>query len=217
MARGKFITIEGIEGAGKSTVLDFIADYLSSTVKIKAISTREPGGTEIAENIRNILLMHPHHTETIQPETELLLMFAGRVQHISNCIMPALLSGAWVICDRFIDATYAYQGGGRKIDMNFIKTLDRQLVGQLYPDLTLLLDVPVDVGMMRAEGRLSKKDRIENETLEFFENVRSVYLKRAKDDPKRIKVIDASCQLVDVYAKVRSNLDEFIGRKTEAF
>lgn len=211
MIRGKFITIEGIEGAGKSTVLDFIQDYLSSSaVKIKAISTREPGGTEIAEDIRDILLRHPHSVETIQPETELLLMFAGRVQHISQCIMPALLAGNWVICDRFIDASYAYQGGGRKIDVNFIKALDRQLVGQLYPDLTLLLDVPVEIGMKRAEGRLITKDRIENETLEFFENVRSVYLQRAKLEQNRIKVIDTSCELADVYAKVRSNLDEFI-------
>lgn len=211
MTRGKFVTIEGIEGAGKSTVLDFIKDYLtSSAVNIKVVSTREPGGTEIAEDIRDILLRHPGSSESIRPETELLLIFAGRAQHISQCILPALLAGNWVICDRFIDASYAYQGGGRKVDIDFIKVLDRQIVGQLYPDLTLLLDVPVEIGMKRAESRLFTKDRIENETLEFFENVRSVYLQRAKLEQNRIKVIDASCELAEVYAKVRSNLDEFI-------
>lgn len=216
MTRGKFITIEGIEGAGKSTVLDYIQDYLSSFfTKIKVISTREPGGTEIAEEIRNILLRHPYTHEEIQPETELLLMFAGRAQHISHLIMPALLTGNWVICDRFIDATYAYQAGGRKLDLNFIKTLDRQIVGHLYPDLTLLLDVPVEVGMKRAEGRLFTKDRIENEPLEFFANVRSLYLQRAELEPKRIKIVDTNCELSEVYARVRSHLDEFIKRKTE--
>lgn len=215
MMRGKFITVEGIEGAGKSTVVDYIEDYLSSSLAdTKIISTREPGGTEVAESIRNILLMHLPGTEEILAETELLLMFAGRVQHISHCIMPALVSGHWIVCDRYIDATYAYQGGGRKIDLTFIRSLDRQIVGQLYPDLTLLLDVPVKVGMERAEGRLTKKDRIENEAFEFFENVRSVYLERAKQEPNRIKVIATNCELDAVYAKVRSILDEFISRKT---
>lgn len=212
--RGKFITIEGIEGAGKSTVLDFIQDYFSSkAVKarhLKFITTREPGGTPLAEDMRNLVLLHPGANEILLPETELLLMFAGRAQHISHVIMPALLSNQWVICDRYIDATYAYQGGGRQIDMSFIKLLDRQIVGQLYPDLTILLDVPVEVGMKRAESRQGKKDRIENETLNFFNNVRDVYLQRASNEPKRIKVVDANCAIEAVYAKVQRILDDLL-------
>lgn len=215
MTQGQFISIEGIEGAGKSTVLDYIYDYLISNTKFRVIKTREPGGTEVAEEIRKILLMHLPHEENIQPETELLLMFASRIQHITHRILPALLNGTWVVCDRYIDATYAYQGGGRQIDFNFIKALDRQLVGQLYPNLTLLLDVPVEVGMARAAGRPLKKDRIESERFEFFEKVRAVYLQRANLEPKRVKIIDANSPLEELYAKVEHHLAEFISQKME--
>lgn len=208
MKRGKFITIEGTEGAGKSTALQFIQSYLTKAGK-EVVVTREPGGTVVAEEIRKILL-HPMNSETIQPETELLLMFAGRAQHISRCILPALQSGKWVISDRYIDASYAYQGGGRGIDFYHIKALDKLVVGNFYPDLTLLLDVPAEIGFARAEKRSPIRDRIEQEKIDFFLRVRSVYLDRAKQDPNRIKIIDASLALPVVQANIGKALDTFI-------
>ena len=215
--RGKFITIEGIEGAGKSTVSDFINDYLTSKPRhIDLVSTREPGGTEVAERIRKIILMHPYHDdEHIEPITELLLMFAGRSQHVKHCVEPALQDGKWVLCDRYIDATYAYQGGGRHLSMELIAQLDKEIVGDLYPDLTILLDVPVEVGMARTEGRLLGKDRIENEPLQFFKAVKEVYHQRARRDPKRIKMIDANCELEVVYGRVTAILDDFIRQQAD--
>lgn len=206
MTRGKFITIEGTEGAGKSTALHFIQEYLEHAHR-EVVITREPGGTEIAEEIRKVLL-HPARLETMQPETELLLMFAGRAQHISQCILPALNEGKWVISDRYVDASYAYQGGGRGMDIQQIKTLDTLVVGDLYPDLTLLLDIPADQGMKRTENRGSQKDRIEQEKMSFFERVRDVYLERARQDPKRIKVIDASQSVEHVQAQIKKVLDQ---------
>lgn len=208
MKRGKFITIEGTEGAGKSTALQFIKDYLVKA-DLEIIVTREPGGTAVAEEIRKILL-YPMNSETLQPETELLLMFAGRAQHISRCILPALQSGKWVVSDRYIDASYAYQAGGRGMDLYHIKALDKLVVGNLYPDLTLLLDVPAEIGFARAEQRNTIRDRIEQEKLDFFYRVRSVYLERAKQDPKRIKIIDASLALPAVQANIRKALDDFM-------
>lgn len=208
MKRGTFITIEGTEGAGKSTALQFIQSYLTKAGK-EVVVTREPGGTVVAEEIRKILL-HPMNSETIQPETELLLMFAGRAQHISRCILPALQSGKWVISDRYIDASYAYQGGGRGIDFYHIKALDKLVVGNFYPDLTLLLDVPAEIGFARAEKRSPIRDRIEQEKIDFFLRVRSVYLDRAKQDPNRIKIIDASLALPVVQANIGKALDTFI-------
>lgn len=206
--RGKFITIEGTEGAGKSTALQFIQDYLSKAKKDMVV-TREPGGTVIAEAIRNLLL-HPASTEIITSQTELLLMFAGRAQHIQHCILPALNAGKWVVSDRYIDASYAYQGGGRQLEQPFIQMLDQFIVGDLYPDLTLLLDVPADLGFSRAEQRGTQKDRIEQEKIDFFVRVRKAYLDRAKQDPDRIQVIDASRPLVAVQAQIQSVLENFM-------
>ena len=190
MQTGKLITIEGIEGAGKSTAVSDIRAWLDSH-GIHAIFTREPGGTDIAEEIRKVLLF-PASTEKMQPQTELLLMFACRAQLINHVIKPALQSGQWVVSDRYVDASYAYQGYGRGIDMAYIQQLDRMIVGDIYPDLTFFLDVPVELGLKRAEKRGQGKDRIEQEKVEFFTRVREGYLERAKQEPDRIKVIDAS-------------------------
>ncbi len=211
MAQGKFISIEGTEGAGKSTALQFIKDYLTKA-NIDVIWTREPGGTEVAEEIRRLIL-HPMSFEEMIPETELLLMFAARAQHMKKIILPALESGKWVASDRFIDASYAYQGGGRKIDMNFISMLDKWMVGSHYPDLTLLLDVSPEIGFDRAEKRGTDKDRIEEEKIDFFNRVRDVYLARAKQEPQRIKIIDASVPLFAVENQIRETLDVFLERK----
>lgn len=208
MHRGKFISIEGVEGAGKSTVLQFVDKHLQST-GIHAAFTREPGGTDLAEKIRNVLL-HPDTDETIQPKTELLLMFAGREQHIKQRIIPWLETGKWVVSDRYIDATYAYQGGGRKMDIQFIKDLDQHIVDGLYPDLTLLLDLPPELGFERTAKRGTGKDRIEQEKIDFFERVRATYLQRANQFPQRIKIIDASQQLAEVEQQVAAALDTFI-------
>jgi dTMP kinase len=208
MAQGKFITIEGTEGAGKSTALQFIKQHLIKA-KIDVVWTREPGGTEFAEEIRRLVL-HPMSFETIAPETELLLMFAGRAQHMQANIMPALQAGKWVASDRFIDASYAYQGGGRGIDIKQIEMLDQWIVGKHYPDLTILLDIAPHQGFERAEKRGTDKDRIEQEKMEFFNRVRDTYLQRAKADPDRIKVVDASVPLFAVENQIRDILDQFI-------
>ncbi|OGT36207.1 MAG: dTMP kinase [Gammaproteobacteria bacterium RIFCSPHIGHO2_12_FULL_37_14] len=208
MLTGKFITIEGTEGAGKSTAVQFIKNYLLQ-LKIDVIWTREPGGTDLAEQIRNLLL-HPMSFEEMEAETELLMMFAARAQHLKKCILPALTAGKWVASDRFIDASYAYQGGGRNIDMHFITSLDQWIVGDVYPHLTLLLDIDPAEGFKRAEKRGTDKDRIEQEKIEFFIRVRDTYLARAKQYPERIKVIDASEPLFIVENQIRSILDQFI-------
>lgn len=210
MTRGKFISIEGTEGAGKSTALQFIQTYLQ-TSNIELILTREPGGTEIAEEIRKVLL-HTTNSESMSRQTELLLMFAGRAQHIQQRIQPALQRGSWVVSDRYIDASYAYQGGGRGMAMDEIQLLDQFVVGDVYPDLTLLLDVPADLGFARTETRGSQKDRIEQEKVDFFMRVRNTYLERAKQDPNRIKIIDASQTLNAVQDQIRVVLDEFLAR-----
>lgn len=210
MKQGKFITIEGTEGAGKSTALGFMKEYITMQIHEDVLITREPGGTEIAEQIRQILL-YPKTTEKLQPDSELLLMFASRAQHIAQCIKPALQSGKWVICDRYIDASYAYQSGGRGIQIQFVQTLDSWIVGELYPDLTILLDVPAELGMQRTESRdLNSKDRIEMERIEFFIKVRNTYLDRANSDPKRIKVIDATQSLEKVQREIKAVLDKYL-------
>jgi dTMP kinase len=208
MAQGKFISVEGTEGAGKSTALQFIKQHLSK-LKIDVVWTREPGGTELAEEIRRLVL-HPMSFEEIEPETELLLMFAARAQHMKKYILPALNAGKWVATDRFIDASYAYQGGGRGIDMNYITMLDKWIVGPTYPNLTLLLDIPPELGFQRAELRGTEKDRIEEEKMEFFLRVREVYLQRVQQDPRRFKIIDASVPLFAVENQIRAALEEFI-------
>jgi dTMP kinase len=202
---GVFITLEGSEGTGKSTALKFIQDYLIQAKK-EYIITREPGGTPIAEQIRQVLLT-PDAGEAMMPETELLLMFACRVQHIQHVILPALKDGKWVICDRFIDASFAYQGGGRGVDETRIAWLENWLVSTLRPDLTLLLDAPVSVGLERAKHR-GAQDRIEQEKIDFFERVRAGYLNRMKQDKNRFRLIDATQSLDQVQVAIKKILDE---------
>jgi dTMP kinase len=202
MQQGIFISIEGIEGVGKSTAVNFIKEYFLKQ-QIPFIVTREPGGTNIAEQIRKILLTPTE--EIMLPETELLLMFASRIQHIKTVIMPALDAGKYVICDRFDDASFAYQGGGRGIDLAYIKGLDDWLVKR-RPDITFLLDASPEIGLMRAKHR-GPEDRIEQEKTTFFDRVRAVYLERAKQDTKRFKVIDASQSIEMVQQEIKTILD----------
>ncbi|MCC2666854.1 MAG: dTMP kinase [Gammaproteobacteria bacterium] len=201
---GFFITLEGSEGTGKSTALKFIQDYLIQAKK-EYIVTREPGGTPIAEQIRQVLLA-PGMDEAMVPETELLLMFAGRVQHIQHVILPALKDRKWVICDRFVDASFAYQGSGRGIDESRIAWLENWLV-PIRPDLTLLFDVPVSIGLERAKHR-GTHDRIEQEKIDFFERVRVGYLNRMKQDTNRFRLIDATQSLEQVQIAIKKILDE---------
>jgi dTMP kinase len=200
--RGRFITIEGGEGAGKSTMMDRVADWLEAGGR-RVVRTREPGGTELAEKVREILL-DKNHTELSAP-AELLLVFAARAQHLAELIRPALQRGDTVLCDRFTDATWAYQGGGRGMPDKDIAALEQLVHGDLQPDLTLLLDVPVEQGLQRALQR-SESDRFEQETLAFFTRVREAYVRRAKASPERFAVIDASGGLEAVWAQVESAL-----------
>ena len=186
--RGRFITLEGGEGAGKSTQVDGLRRFLEHQ-GISVVTTREPGGTPVAEAIRGLLLSRDH--PAMHPDTELLLMFAARAEHLRTLILPALDAGTWVICDRFTDATYAYQGGGRGLDMGRIGALENWVQGSVRPDLTLLLDMDVRAGLARARGR-GEADRFEQETVAFFERVRGAYLERARLDPRRYRIIDAS-------------------------
>ncbi|MBB1089030.1 dTMP kinase [Lysobacter sp. SG-8] len=183
----RFISLEGGEGAGKSTVLERLAERLHATGD-EVVVTREPGGTPLAEQVRRLLL-DPDH-EAPAANTELLLVFAARAQHVRETVLPALERGAWVLSDRFSDASYAYQGAARGLDAGFIAELERRVVG-IEPALTLLLDVPVEVGLARIQGR-GGMDRIESEHTAFFERVRAGYLERARAAPGRIRVIDAS-------------------------
>lgn len=202
-ARGRFITIEGGEGVGKSTNIAVVEKWLEER-GIAYERTREPGGTPLAEDIRNLLL-EPRE-ENMAPATELLLIFAARAQHIGAVIEPALARGDWVICDRFTDATYAYQGGGRGLDTAWIEQLEQLVQGPLRPDLTLLLDAPVEVGMGRA-GERGELDRFELEQVEFFERVRDCYLQRAAAEPARFRTIDTDRELDAIAADIRSVLD----------
>ncbi|MGO1003699.1 dTMP kinase [Lysobacter sp. CA196] len=192
--QARFVTLEGGEGAGKSTVLAALRGAFEAA-GIEAVYTREPGGTPLAEQIRGLML-DTHH-EPASPATELLLAFAARAQHVATAILPALERGAWVISDRFTDASYAYQGAGRGLDPAFIAELERRVVG-LRPVLTLLLDVPVEIGLQRVRGR-GAADRIESERSDFFERVRQAYRDRAAAEPSRFAVIDAS-QAADAVA-----------------
>lgn len=184
---GKLISIEGGEGAGKTTVMQAVRDCLAQTGKT-VICTREPGGTDVGEEIRRVLLTPGR---TLDAGTELLLMFASRAQLVNALIKPALARGDYIVTDRFTDASFAYQGGGRGIEASDIRALETRFVG-IQPDLTLLLDLSVDQGMARAQSRGQSLDRIESERHDFFLNVRAAYLCRAAEDPQRIKVIDAS-------------------------
>jgi len=204
MYSGRFITVEGGEGVGKTTNLEFIESRLKAR-GIDVVRTREPGGTPLAESIREMLLAP--REESVCELTELLLVFAARAQHIEQVIKPALARGQWVLSDRFTDATYAYQGAGRGMDMASIATLERLVQGELKPDLTLLLDVPVEIGMARARAR-SVPDRFESEQLQFFEAVRSQYLQRARHEPDRFAVIDATPELIVVQQQLAEVLDQ---------
>jgi dTMP kinase len=186
-----FITVEGIEGAGKSSNIAFTENLLRSHGH-EVLLTREPGGTPLGEELRELLLGHKH--DGMNDLTELLLMFAARAEHLHSKILPALEEGRWVICDRFTDATYAYQGGGRQLDTTAIATLENLVQGSRRPDLTLLLDLPVETGLARAAKR-SEPDRFERQKLEFFQRVRDAYLQIARQQPGRVKVIDASPDL----------------------
>lgn len=209
--RGLFITIEGGEGVGKSTNIAFIAELLQQN-NIPYRLTREPGGTSLAEDIRNMLLAV--REESISDNTELLLVFAARAQHIAGVIEPALSSGQWVICDRFTDATFAYQGGGRAMGMNKIAQLEQWVQGDLRPDYTVLLDAPVEVGMQRANQR-AKLDRFEREQQAFFESVRQTYLQRAEQYPERFRVVDASKPLQQVQQQLSVVVDGMIAGYSE--
>lgn len=203
----RFITLEGGEGAGKSTVLSALRDALSRT-GTEVLSTREPGGTPLAEQIRGLLLDTHHEPPTA--DAELLLVFAARAQHVRETILPALERGAWVISDRFTDASYAYQGAARGGDAAFIAELERRVVG-IEPGITLLLDVPVAVGLQRARGR-GAADCIEGEREDFFERVREGYLARAKAQPSRFRVIDATQAVQAVAAEAVAHLRDWIRR-----
>ncbi len=204
--KGKFITVEGGEGAGKSTNLDLIKQLLEAAGQ-QVLFTREPGGTPLGEEIRNLLLGHKH--DGMAAETELLLMFGARAEHLSQKIVPALNAGTWVLCDRFTDATYAYQGGGRGIDPKRIQILEQWVQHDLRPDLTLVLDLPIEMGLERA-GKRSAPDRFESEAHHFFQNVRERYLDIAKNDPKRVKVIDASLPLTQVQSQIKTVVGDFL-------
>jgi len=207
---GKFITVEGGEGVGKSTNIDFLSGMIEKE-GIEVIRTREPGGTPMAERIRALLL--EHGDEPLPDTAELLLFFAARSLHVTNTIRPALAAGKWVVCDRFTDASRAYQGNGRGLDMERINTLAVWVQEGLEPDVTLLLDAPADIGMGRAEQR-GQTDRLESEQISFYERVRDGYLSLARAEPARFEVIDASQPLAAVKADIgrvlRRLLDDYL-------
>jgi len=208
---GRFITIEGVEGAGKSSVIDSVSAQLEKE-GISVWRTREPGGTHPGEAVRDILL-NPDFAG-MDARCELLLMFGARAQHLATLIRPALEKGDWVVCDRFTDATYAYQGGGREMDEGPIEWLEQFVQEDLRPDLTVFLDVPVNVGLERANSR-SEPDRFESEKAIFFERVRNRYLEQAHLEPKRVKVVDSSQSLEQVIVSVAEIVKEFV-EKTRA-
>ena len=195
------ITFEGIEGVGKTTHLKWMADYLQQQDQ-SVVVTREPGGTPMGEEMRNIILAHRH--EYVVPMTELLLMFAARAQHIETIIRPALQKNQWVLCDRFIDASYAYQGGGRGMSMDIIADLEKLVLNNCQPTLTFIFDAPVEIGLNRVKSRNQGQDRIETEQKEFFERVRQTYLQRALKNKDRYCVIDATQTLEAVQAIVKT-------------
>jgi len=205
--RGRFITIEGGEGAGKSTMMSRVVLWLEKAGH-RVISTREPGGTELAEKLRDILL--DNNNISLSGRAELLLLFAARAQHLDELIRPALARGDWVLCDRFTDATWAYQGGGRDLPRQEIATLETLVHGDLQPDLTLLLDLPVEQGMKRAQER-GAADRFEQESRLFFERVRKEYLERAMAAPQRFEVIDASGNIDEVWSQIDGVLNDRMG------
>ncbi|MFT4861359.1 MAG: dTMP kinase [Pseudohongiellaceae bacterium] len=208
--KGRFITLEGVEGVGKSTNLEVIQRFLQHR-GVDYIVTREPGGTPVAEEMRQLLLAN--RDEKLHEISELLLVFAARSQHLEALIKPALAKGVWVLCDRFTDATYAYQGGGRKLDKNTIATLETLAQGDLRPDLTFILDLDPEIGLQRASQR-GELDRFENEQVSFFHRVRATYLARAEADPERCRVIDASAPIESVEHQLIELLEQQFGANT---
>jgi dTMP kinase len=201
--RGRFITVEGGEGVGKSSNISFIADYLAAR-GIKVCRTREPGGTAFAEAVRKLLVKRD--AAPMPDQAELLLIFAARASHVEDVIRPALARGEWVLCDRFTDASYAYQGAARGLGQAAVAWLEAWVQGSLRPDLTLLLDAPVEVGFARADRR-GARDRFESEEQAFFEAVRQAYLARAQADPERIRVVPADAAIDQVQESIRQVLD----------
>lgn len=204
--RGKLVTLEGIEGSGKTTQLELIFEYIEKQGK-EVIRTREPGGTLVAEKIRDILL--DNELPSMHSDTELMLMFAARVEHIKQVIEPALDAGKWVLCDRFYDATYAYQGYGRDISLQRIDKLREFAIGSLEPDKTIYLDVSLDVSMQRVTKR-GNKDRFENEKIDFYEKVRNGYLTIAKQHNERVCLIDANQDIANVQQQIQQQLAKLI-------
>lgn len=203
-SRGLFITVEGGEGVGKSTNMAFLQERLCG-LGVDLLVTREPGGTKLGEGVRELLLQPCE--DSIASSAELLLIFAARAQHIEQVIEPALAAGKWVLCDRFTDATYAYQGGGRGLPVTMIRNLEKLVQGALRPDYTLLLDAPVSLGMSRARKR-GELDRFEQEQEEFFERVRATYLQLAEHSSGRYRVIDASQSLESVQQQIHQVCEE---------
>ena len=205
---GRFVTVEGIEGAGKTSCLTFLRSRLEAAGK-RVVQTREPGGTPLGEEVRDLLL--DHRAGGMTDDAELLLVFAARAEHVARVIRPALAAGDWVICDRFTDATYAYQGGGRGIENERIAVLEHWVQGNLRPDLTVVLDVPVDVGLARAGAR-SAPDRFESEQAAFHAAVRDTYLRIAAREPQRVRLVDAARPLAAVQASLAQAIDGFLAR-----
>lgn len=208
--KGKFITIEGSEGVGKTTNVAFIQAWIEEQ-GLEYVVTREPGGTPLGEKIRGLLLARG--SEALDDYAELLLIFAARAQHLATVIKPALARGAWVLCDRFTDATYAYQGGGRGIANESIAVLETLLQGSLRPDLTVILDLPPELGLARVRAR-GELDRFEREQLNFFQRVRAAYLARAATDAERYRVIDVARSLPEVQTDLERELNQFVQRQS---
>ena len=205
--KGKFISVEGTEGVGKTTNIQCIEEWLEAR-GIVYIATREPGGTALGEKIRDLLL--DNDNSGMAASAELLLMFAARAQHLEEKIIPALDAGTWVLCDRFTDATYAYQGFGRGLNLEHIKQLETLVQGDVHPDFTLILDIDPELGMSRVRAR-GELDRFESEALEFFDRVRAGYRERADDNPPRYCLVDASSPLAVVQEHIVEALNSFVG------
>lgn len=208
---GKFIAVEGSEGAGKTTQLAFMRECLERAGR-QVVSTREPGGTALGEAMRDLLLSHRHNGMAITTET--LLMFAARAEHLDKVIRPALAAGHWVLCDRFTDATYAYQGGGRGLALEKIAVLEKWVQGELRPDLILLFDLPIEVGLERA-ARRGATDRFEREDRTFFERVRAIHLDRARRDPDRYRIVKADRPIDVIQIEVEAILTDWLERLNE--
>jgi len=205
-AQGRFITLEGGEGVGKSTNMSFVAGVLRDA-GIELQLTREPGGTPLAERVREVIVAPSG--EAVSPMAELLLIFAARALHVDGLIRPTLAAGKWVLCDRFTDASYAYQGAGRGLGNEPVRWLDAKVQGELRPDLTLLLDADPAIGMARAGAR-GAADRFEQERLEFFRRVRAGYLARAAAEPGRFRVVDAAAPLEAVQSQIRNHISKYL-------